>query len=322
KVYLSKFDWDKGLLERPMDKPFFLWMGFIDPHRPYDPNSFDPPHDPKSAAVPPYLPDDPAVRRDLAMYYDEIARMDAEIGRTLKLLEDQGAAKNTVVIFLSDNGRPFHRAKTTLYDSGIQTPLIVRWPGVVKPGSTTNALLSSIDLAPTLLELAGAPSAATFQGKSFAELLRSTDPAATAGRDAVFAEHNWHDFEDRQRAVRTARWKYIRSDYADLPLTPPADALRSPTGDAFRARRAADTLTTAQKTIYETPRPTEELYDAAADPDELRNLAGEQAYKVELDAMRGRLDDWLKATGDAPPAVRRPDEFDRTTGEPLKGRLR
>ncbi|MGL5097375.1 MAG: heparan N-sulfatase, partial [Planctomycetia bacterium] len=142
------------------------------------------------------------------------------------------------------------------------------------------------------------------------------------GRDAVFAEHDWHDFEDRQRAVRTARWKYIRSDYADLPLTPPADALRSPTGDAFRARRAADTLTTAQKTIYETPRPTEELYDAAADPDELRNLAGEQAYKVELDAMRGRLDDWLKATGDAPPAVRRPDEFDRTTGEPLKGRLR
>src|SRR5205823_12968494 len=112
-------------------------------------------HRPADAVVPPYLPDVPPTRRDLALYYDEIGRLDRFVGDTLAELDRQGETANTVVVFISDNGRPFPRCKTTVYDSGIRTPLLVRWPGRVKPGGVCTQLVSSVDLAPTFLVLAG-----------------------------------------------------------------------------------------------------------------------------------------------------------------------
>ncbi len=101
--------WQQAIEQRPRDQPFFLWMAFFDPHRPYQPDTIKQPHTPADAVVPPYLPDVPDTRHDLALYYDEIARMDSVIGDVLAELELQGVADNTVVVFLSDNGRPFRR---------------------------------------------------------------------------------------------------------------------------------------------------------------------------------------------------------------------
>jgi N-sulfoglucosamine sulfohydrolase len=224
-----------------------------------------------------------------------------------------------LILFFSDNGRPFPRAKTTLYDSGIKTPLIARWPQKIKPGGVAGGPVSTVDIGPTLLELAGAPLLPSFQGKSFSALL--TNPKAKV-RDAVYSEKNWHDYEDRARAVRTERFKYIRNDYPDLPLTPSADGWRGPTADALRQLRNAGKLTPAQARIFQAPRPAEELYDIQADPHELRNLAGDPKYARTLAQLRVTLEQWAKDTQDVRPPRRTPDEFDRETGQPLPNRQR
>ena len=141
-------------------------------------------------------------------------------------------------------------------------------------------------------------------------------------RDAVYAEKNWHDYEDRTRAVRTERYKYIRNDYTDLPLTPPADAWRSITADEVRRLRAAGKLTPEQAVIFRTPKPAEELYDLEADPNEFVNLAGDPKMAETLGRLRQKLAQWEKETDDRKPSARTPDEFDRGTGKPLENTRR
>ncbi len=319
----SKFDavnegagkWVEALQSRPREKPFFLWLAFTDPHRPYQKNTIRQPHSPADAVVPPFLPDVAPTRADLAMYYDEISRMDGDVGEVLAELDRQEVADNTLVLFISDNGRPFPRCKTTLYDSGIKTPFLLRWPARVKPGGACQSLVSSIDIAPTLLQLAGLQAGSTFQGESFAPLLEN--PRATV-REQVFAEHNWHDFDDHGRAVRTSRYKYIRNYYTDIPGTPPADAVRSPTFEAMRGLRDAGKLPPAQMSCFTVPRAAEELYDITADPHELKNLAAEAAHAETLSQMRELLARWEQETLDRVPDARRPDEFDRETGDRLR----
>jgi arylsulfatase A-like enzyme len=310
-------NWVPVLRDRPKDKPFFLWLAAVDPHRPYEKGTIANPHKPADAVVPPYLPDTPAVRADLAEYYDEIARMDGFVGDVLDELDRQKVAENTVVIFLSDNGRPFPRCKTTVYDSGIRTPFIVRWPGKVKPGSACGKLVSAVDLAPTVLTLAGVKPGPSFVGKDFGPLL--ADPTL-AVREFAFAEHNWHDYEARGRAVRSERFKLIRNDYRDVPNTPPADAVRSPTFAELLRLRDADKLTAPLKACFVKPLPKEELYDLDADPHEQTNLAGDPKHAETLAKLRRALDDWAKETKDFVPRERTPDGFDRQTGKPLPGR--
>lgn len=308
--------WQSVLAQRPDDKPFFVWFAFSDPHRPYQKETIAQPHRPRDVRVPPYLPDVDEVRRDLAMYYDEISRLDGVVGQVLDLLDQQQASKDTFVLFMSDNGRPFPRDKTTLYDSGIQTPLIVRFPGRVQPGTTSTSLVSSIDVAPTVLELAGVAQPRTFQGVSFRPLL--SDPG-TKVRDYIFAEHNWHDYTAHDRAVRSVRYKYIRNSYTELNLSPPADAVRSPTFQAMVRLREENKLTPRQMQCFVVPRPAEELYDLQADPYELHNLAADEKHAAPLAALRRTLDQWQRETGDRKPPEMTPDEFDRHTGEKLPG---
>jgi N-sulfoglucosamine sulfohydrolase len=307
-------DWVRTLKERPKDKPFFLWLAAIDPHRDYAPGSFKA----EDVVVPPYLPDLPEVRKDFADYYGEIERLDRFVGETLAELERQGASENTVVIFLSDNGRPFPRCKTTLYDSGIRTPLIVRWPARIAAGSVCGSLVSTVDVAPTLLSLAAVEAPPTLQGRSFAPLLENP---GTSIREHVFAEKNWHDYEDRSRAVRTLKYKYIRNDYPDLAGTPPADGVRSPTFQAMRRLRDAGRLEPEQRQCF-GKRPEEELYDLEGDPHELQNLAADSRYARILDRLQDALEAWEASTQDAKPGARTPDEFDRETGDPLPNRAR
>ena len=310
-------EWVSTLRERPKDKPFFLWLAAFDPHRPYAEDSIAEPHVETDAVVPPYLPDNEITRADLADYYDEIARMDGYIGLVMEELNEQGVSEETMVVFLSDNGRPFPRCKTTLYDSGVKTPFIVRFPERVKPDTQCGALISAVDLAPTLLALAGAEVPKTMQGHSFQSLL--AHPTARI-REFAFSEHNWHDYSARERSVRDGRWLYIRDEYRELPLTPPADAVRSPTYQEMIRLHDSGALKPGQMATFVAPRPTEELYDTHADPYSLNNLAKVAEHTGELRRLRRSLDEWQKRTRDRAPQERRQDEFNRRSGERLHGK--
>lgn len=307
--------WVQTLQDRPKDKPFFLWLAAIDAHRPYKPNTIPNPHNPKDVVVPPFLPDTDETRKDLALYYDEIARLDSYLGKVLDELEKQNLTDNTFVLFLSDNGRPFPRCKTTIYDSGVKTPFIVRYPKLTQPHTTCQNLVSTIDIAPSILELAGLKPPPTFQGKSFVPLL--TDPHKSI-RKYVFAEHNWHDYQAHDRAVRSKQFLYIRNTYTHLPATPPADAVQSITFQKMQNLLQQKKLNKDQMGCFNTPRPAEELYDVLKDPYSLNNLVSDSRHTPTLKTLRRALDNWIKNTTDKIPQNPTPDRFDRITGRALK----
>ena len=312
-------NWLNILKARPQDKPFFLWLAAVDPHRPYEAGSIAEPHQPEDAIVPPYLPDEPEVKADLALYYDEVSRMDDYIGQLMEELENQGVSDHTMILFITDNGRPFPRDKTTLYDGGIKTPWIVRWPSQVAAGSTSSSLVSALDIAPTFLSLAGIEPGINFLGEDFSPAFQNPEAHI---RDYIFAEDHWHDFEDYTRTVRDKRYKYIRNFYPDLPNTPGADALRSPTFQKMLAMKEENTLNEAQMACFLSPRPEEELYDLETDPYELNNLAADPSFVDMLSKMRTEMDRVRTETKDELPAKRTADEFTRDTGLPLPNRIR
>jgi N-sulfoglucosamine sulfohydrolase len=305
--------WVEALQNRPKDKPFFLWLAAFDPHRDYFPNTIPEPHQPEDVIVPPYLPDNDSTRKDLALYYDEISRMDDYIGQVMAELKKQGVDENTLVIFMSDNGRPFPRAKTRLYDSGIKTPFIVHWPAKLQKGST-DALISVIDIAPTMCELAGAGISETYQGSSFVPVLNNYKAEI---RDYIAAEHNWHDYQAHERAVRNKRYLYIRNAFPHLNASPPADAVRSITYQEMIRMYHAGELNDHQLDCFVGPRQPEELYDVLKDPFQLYNIAGHPDYKYVLTQMRNVLDTWIYETNDSIPENPTPDQFDRWTGNRL-----
>lgn len=310
-------EWIDVLKNRPKGRPFFLWFAANDPHRPYRSTGTIPEaHTLKDVIVPPFLPDIEETRTDLARYYDEVSRLDGYVGEVLAELEAQGVAQNTCVIFMSDNGRPFPRCKTTLYDSGIRTPFIIRYPGVAEPGSTSGSIVSAVDIAPTILELAGAKPLATAQGRSFARLLTKPDHVI---RTYAFAERNWHDFAARARSARSDRYLYIRNEYYDLTCTPPRDAVRSMTYQAMVRLHGKGRLRAKYSGTFIAPRPREELYDTQRDPYSLRNLAESSKHATTLIEHRGALDRWKEETADIAPFERRPDYFYRLSGDWLPG---
>ncbi len=311
-------DWVPTLQGRPKDKPFFLWLAALDPHRDYEEGISSRPYRLEEVRVPAYLPDVVEVRKDLALYYEEITRLDDFVGQVLDELEKQGVADNTFILFLSDNGRPFPRDKTTLFEGGIKTPWLIRWPKGVKPGMVCDRLVSSVDIAPTMLTLAGLKPGPTIQGKDFSALLKK--PTAKF-REYVYGEDNWHDYADRARAVRSERFKYIRNDYPELPNTPPADGVRSPSYQAMQRLRDKGFLTEDKLTCFKAREP-EEFYDLINDPNEIKNLANDPRFASELRRHQDALAAWTKETKDVMPSKRSPDEFDRETGKPLPNRVR
>ena len=312
-------DWVRVLNARTEGKPFFLWLAALDPHRPYDAALVETNYTLSDVLLPPYHPDHPAVRADYVAYYQEITRLDRFVGEVVDQLEQQQLSDNTVVMLISDNGRPFPRDKTTIYDSGIRTPLIVRWPKLIAQSTISSNLVSSVDIGPTILEIAGVPTPETMDGISFLPQLH--DPRQVT-REYVFAEKNWHDFEDHARAARDTRFKYIRNYYHDLPNTPPADAVRSPTYQVMLELKQADKLPEIQQTCFVQPRPQEELYDTVVDPHEINNLAHDPQHRAELVRLRNALQKWEQRTGDVVPTLRTADEFDRVTGKPTPARRR
>lgn len=265
-----------------IDRPFFLTVGFFETHRPYPTTQYDP-ADPTAVEVPEFLPDNAWTRDDLACFQGSIRAADVEFGRLLSALDQTGRAEETWVIFTTDHGVAFPRAKSTLYDPGIRVALIMRFPRSWSTRSgATDRLVSHVDLVPTVLEGLGLGIPAAIQGISHADWLSGHD---VAGRDAIYAEKNFHDCYDPMRGIRTTRYKYIRS-YEERPLLPLAiDLESSPTRYGY----GDDHL---------RHRPFEELYDLGADPLEAQNLVANPDTAAIRAQLAAQLDSWQRGTND------------------------
>jgi arylsulfatase A-like enzyme len=309
-------NWVRFIKERPKDKPFFFWLASYDAHRPWGADTFKITHNPAKIIPPPYFADTPETQEDIASYYNEIGRFDYYVGKVREELEREGVLDNTVIIVMADNGRPFPRCKTRVYDSGMKTPLVVFWPkGIRSKGSQTESMISAIDIAPTILELAGIKPPDEYQGVSFVQVLNNP---ATEIRTAVFSEHNWHDYEAHERMMRTKDYLYVLNARPNLTNCGPADSKSSPAQHALNQIRDKGQLTMAQTDVFITPRPAEELFDVRNDPEQILNLASLPKYQEKINEMRSLLKSWQYKTDDSTPDKLTPDWFDRESGEALK----
>ena len=255
------------------------------------PNEF---HDPAKMVVPPYYPDAPEVRKDLAQYYDLVTAADYQVGDVLAWLGEHGLADNTAVFVFSDHGPGMPRAKRWLYDSGIHVPLLVRWPGKVGPGTVRDDLVSFVDFTPTALSLAGAAVPARMPGRVFLGDRRAAE------REYAFAARDRMDETfDRIRAARDRRFKYIRNYRPELPYAQRiAYNEENPTMRVWRRFHEEGRLSGAPALFFAPAKPPEELYDTQIDPHEIRNLAADPKYQPVLKRMRRALDRWVKETKD------------------------
>lgn len=247
-------------------------------------------------ALPPYFPDTPTVRADMARHYNNIAIMDAQVGALLSRLEADGLADSTIVIWTTDHGDGLPRGKRELYDSGIRVPMIIRWPPAYRPpgvtlGGVETRLVSFVDLAPTILRIAGVEAPSHLHGSDF---------YGPARRQYIYASRDRVDeVDDRQRAIRDARFKYIRSWRPERPGGHPLafrdniDMMRE-----LRALYERGALNAEQSRWFEAPG-EQRLFDTLRDPCELYDLSTDPAYAAVLSRMSRALDAWLAETGDA-----------------------
>ncbi len=297
----------------PKGKPFFFWVNFNDPHHPWDSNAISPPRDPAKIKLPAHLPDLPGVRHDLALYLDEISRVDSEVKSILDIVEKRGFAQNTLVAFMGDNGMALPHGKGSLYDPGINVPLIMRWPGKIKPGSTTRELVSGEDITPTFLDVAGLSNAPGMSGRSIQKLMRGD--ASYKGREHIFAARLQHgsgtmtpetksSVWDLSRCVRNQRYKLI---YNVTPFMEyqPVDSARDPGWQEMMQAHAAGKLSKEIDRIYFTnPRPIYELYDLDSDPNEFHNLSGKpELAEVERSLRKAMIEKCVFDYDFIPPPV-------------------
>jgi N-sulfoglucosamine sulfohydrolase len=255
-------------------------------------------YDPADVIVPPFLPDTPACRAELAQYYESVSRADAGLGRLIEILKQAGKYDDTLIVYVADNGIPFPGAKTGTYEPGIRLPCIVRNPAAEKRGVVSDALVSWVDITPTILDYAGVKPAgdATFHGRSFLPILNEEKPA---GWDEAYASHTFHEVTMYylMRVVRSGRYKLIWNIAHPLPFPFASDLWGSATWqDAIR--RGPDFLYGKRTIKTFTQRPRFELYDLEQDPDELHNLANDAAHRHMLVKLQGKLKEFQRRTGD------------------------
>jgi len=302
------------------DTPFFAVFNFTVTHESqirvpdnvYERNMADVPaserHDPAKAPIPPYYPDTPAVRQDWARYSDNITAMDKQAAAVLRQLDEDGLADDTIVFFWGDHGRGLPRAKRWPYDSGLRVPLIVRWPGIVAPGSVRSDLVSLMDLSATVMTIAGLPIPKHMQARPF---YMADGRPSTRPRTVVFGHRDRMDEAcDTVRSARDARYRYIRNIHPDRPYalhvaygeeTPTLQELRRLHKDEAAAMGRGETptaLTPVQRLFMAPSKPAEELYDLQTDPHEVRNLAAEPAHADVLARLRREVDRWQRECGD------------------------
>lgn len=298
--------WLSNIQNRPRNKPFFMWFAAMDAHRNWGTNQFSGTHNPEKITPPAYLADGKLTRLDLAAYYDEIFRFDHYVGQVVEELKKQNVLENTIIIVMADNGRAFPHSKTRVNDRGMKTPFIVHWPKGIQATSETNELVSVIDIAPTLLNLANINIPEQFQGVDFSSLFAQPN---TAVRNYVFAEHNFHDYEAHQRMVRDKNYMYIVNNRPNSPQMGPADAVGSPSFRELTMLKAQGKLSAIQADIFVSPRPYEELYQLADDPEQYLNLISIPKHQSASNQLRDILKQWIIETGDSIPAYLTKDWF-------------
>jgi len=253
--------------------------------------------DPAKVEVPPYYPDTPAVREELARLYDNIADMDTQVGELLRQLDEDGLTENTIVFYWSDHGDGVPRAKRSLYDSGLRVPLMIRWPkalGATAEPGVRDEMVSLIDLAPTVLALARVEIPTHVQGRVL------LGPKARPAPQYVFGARDRMDQEyDMMRSARDARYLYIRNF---APEQPYAGHIiyrnQSAIMQQWLELQAAGKLTGPAALWMRSSRPAEELYDTQADPHQVRDLSADPAHKATLERMRGAVVTWMRDAAD------------------------
>jgi len=274
-------------------KPFFVQTTFSNTHRAWK-NYPAIEVDPATVEVPPYYPDTPLVRRDIANGLEEVQQMDAAVGALLKRLEEDGLAKNTLVVFIGDNGRCEPRGKQFLYEGGVHVPLILKWPGRIVPGKAAEDLVSSIDVSATVLAAAGVGVPEWMHGR---DLL---DPNRRPRETVFFARDKMDSTHDAMRACRDARYKYILNlmpERAWCQLNEYKEK-QYPVLAALNVMHLKGTLNEVQDRFMQPRKPEEELYDLEADPHETRNLAGDPKHADALERLRRAVSEWRKEVKD------------------------
>jgi len=273
-------------------RPFLASVGFREVHRMgVDPSHFKrdvyEPADPAAVRIPPYLPDIPEVRSELADFYGAIKLVDRTVGDILATLEEVGLGDETIVLFTTDHGASFMHAKGTLYDGGTKVACLLRCPGVIPAGGREKALTSHVDILPTLLDLLDLEVPEHVQGASLVSLFRH---GAGEARACVFGENNYTDHYDPARMARSRSCKYIRKGLRTCIFDFVIREIELSPAGYLRNRKTFE--------FYDARRHTEELFDLAADPGELVNLVDRPEYRSVLEELRSALDEHLTATDD------------------------
>ncbi len=304
--------WDMGqkvreFLAESEGQPFYLHVGFSDPHRAGGPGGFANHRDyqnvdareysPADVTVPEFLPDQPEVRAELAQYYQSIDRLDQGYGFCLDALKDAGRLDDTLVLCFSDHGMPFPGAKASPYDTGLHVPLLAMAPSQSRKGVTNDAMISLTDIAPTVIDWCGAevPANYDFHGSSFVPIIGQE---SGAGRDEHYYSHTFHEIVNffPWRGVRTRKYKYTKFLYPELEMPLPSDLWGSPTWQGVRSRQSKTVgLRRTQNVLRHAP---EELFDIVADPMETTNLAGSAAHQAVLSELREKVAKFREDTGD------------------------
>ena len=247
--------------------------------------------DPATVPVPPYYPDIPEVREEIAHHYDCLLKTDQEIGDLLDQLEKDGLTDSTYIFCFSDHGYKLHRHKQFLYEGGIRMPLLVAGPGI-KSGQVRDDLVSGIDIAPASLAAAGLSIPSFMEGRDF--LAKDYTP-----REYLVAARDRCDYSiEKIRAIVTPRFKYLRNYLTDRPFMQPSYKDPWPVSIRFREMMANNEMNETQLIFFGPEKPPEELYDLENDPHEIHNLAEDSAFQKELEEHRTMLKDWIAETGD------------------------
>ena len=337
----------EAFLKEESDAPFFLYICTSDPHRgggtanelPYKPDRFgNPPpgktypgvtevvYDPEDVIVPGFLPDTPTCRAEIAQYYQSISRIDRGLGRLIEILKQAGQWDDTLFLYISDHGIAMPGAKTTLYEGGMVSPCLVRNPYLENRGVVTDAMISWVDLAPTIVDFAGALDPQTgqvqqavldkiprnksrsdpqttndtkpgrFHGRSFLSVLDQENPD---GWDVAYASHTFHEIQMYypMRVVRERRYKLIWNIAHPLPFPFASDLWAAPTWQA-QYQLGMDAPYGAKTVGSYIQRPEFELFDLKNDPYEGHNLAGDPQHAQLLEQMKAKLKQFQRRTAD------------------------
>lgn len=303
------------MMAKRENKPFFMMANSHDPHRPFagsDDEKKSPQFiesqkkgsipnpskifKPEEIVVPEFLPNLPDVRKEVAQYYSSVRRCDDTMGEILKALKESGLEKNTLIIFISDNGMAFPYSKANCYLNSTKTPFIATWPGFIKAGVDTVNFISGIDFLPTFLEVAGIPIPKNIDGISFLPLLKGQPQGE---RDKVFTQ--FYETSGRvrypMRAVQNKYFGYIFNPWSDGQRVYKNE---SQSGLTFKAMKEAalQNIEIDHRVKFFQYRVVEEFYDFVKDPDALQNLINDPSYQDEIERMRNELKNWMIKTND------------------------